>query len=402
MEWGERPMDELRQAEDLRGYPPDDRRGFDEEERQGGLRRIALLSCLVVVLFGFAGIVWYAYEQYRISAGDGQVPLVRADSDPVRVRPDDPGGLEVPHRDRLVLEEPRQPEGDDGGSETAVLPPPEEPIARPEVADAGTLSSAELPVFAAEPSAGGADAGPGSGSAATDRPEALISRNDGTAEAAPPPQMPTAPAITVVQNVPVGLITGGPLPLEAPPVRLARAEPLGRQPAGPAGRIEIAQMSVGLAPVRQPAAEPADAPVDVAAQQPEPVVPPQAVQSPPVEVEAQPSVESSPPEADRGTAPVDAIAAVLQAAAEAPTAVPDRTYRVQLAAVNSDQAARTGWDEFKGSYPDLLGGLDLFIQVVDVNGRTYHRIQGGMLDRDGARTLCRELRDRGTDCIVRP
>ena len=71
-EWGERPMDELRQTQDLRGYPPDDRRGVEEiEQARGGLRRVALLSALVLVLFGFGGIVWYAYDQYRLSAGAG-------------------------------------------------------------------------------------------------------------------------------------------------------------------------------------------------------------------------------------------------------------------------------------------------------------------------------------------
>ncbi len=408
-------MDELRQTETLRGYAPEDRRGFDEvEERPGGLRRIALLSALVVVLFGFAGIVWYAYEQYRISAGDGQVPLVRADSDPVRVRPDDPGGLEVPHRDRLVLEEPRQPGSDEDGGEAAVLPPPEEPIARPEVADAGTLSSSELPVFAVEPSAGGIEARPDAGRAAADRPEALISRNGGAQESESPSVAPAVPAITVVENVAVGLITGGALPLEAPPVRLARAEPFGRQPGGPAGRIEIAEMTVGQSPPPRRAPRRTEEPVEAAAQQPELAAPsppelaapPPEAQVPTAEMQAQPAVESPPPEDDPAPAPVDPIAAVLQdaalqSAAMAPT-TPDRTYRVQLAAVNSDQAARTGWEEFTGSYPDLLGSLELFVQVVEVNGRTYHRIQGGMLDRDGARTLCQELRDRGTDCIVRP
>ena len=345
-----------------------------------------------------------------------QAPLIRADDDPVRVRPDDPGGLDVPHRDRLVLEEPRQTAPEEDRSEAAVLPPPEEPLARPEVADAGTLSSAELPVFAAEPSAGGAGVQP----SAVTAPEALIARDDGATEADPAsPTAVTVPAITVVENVAVGLITGGPRRLEAlPPVRLARAEPFGGQPAGPAGRIEIAEMSVGLMPLRQ--REPAPA------SQPEAPIPPQddaqsagqthtaaplqddaAPAEPVPDGPVQTDVVAPPPEADVGSAPADAIAALLQGpsqqpAADPPVAAPERTYRVQLAAVNSDQAARTGWEEFKGSYPDLLGQLELFIHVVEVNGRTYHRIQGGMLDSDGARTLCRELRDRGTDCIVRP
>ena len=282
------------------------------------------------------------------------------------------------------------------------------------------MSSAELPVFAAEPSAGGVGSPHGAAGGTANAPEALIARNVSAAEPdATLPAVPAVPTVAVVEDVAVGLITGGARQLEAlPPVRLARAEPFGRQSAGPAGRIEIAEMSVGLTPLRQRTAAPANAPEAAVprqddaqpAGQPEAAAPAQddaAPAEPVPDGPTQPAVVDPPPETDGGPAPADAIAALLQGpsqqpAADPPAAAPERTYRVQLAAVNSDQAARTGWEEFKGSYPDLLGQLELFVQVVEVNGRTYHRIQGGMLDRDGARTLCRELRDRGTDCIVRP
>src|SRR5579883_2837576 len=50
-----------------------------------------------------AGALWVGY---RLSVGrspSGDIPLIRAETDPVKVKPDDPGGMEIPNRDRLVF-----------------------------------------------------------------------------------------------------------------------------------------------------------------------------------------------------------------------------------------------------------------------------------------------------------
>jgi len=60
---------------------------------------------------------------------DGEVPLIKAEGTPVKVRPTDRGGIEVPHQDRLIFERL------DGGSEQPkverLLPPPEDPLPKP-------------------------------------------------------------------------------------------------------------------------------------------------------------------------------------------------------------------------------------------------------------------------------
>ena len=67
---------------------------------------------------------------FRESGGaDGGIPLVRAAPGPVKVRPENPGGLRVPDRDKLIY---GLIEGKNGDQEVApgperLLPPPEQP-----------------------------------------------------------------------------------------------------------------------------------------------------------------------------------------------------------------------------------------------------------------------------------
>ncbi|MCB9946777.1 MAG: SPOR domain-containing protein [Rhodospirillaceae bacterium] len=400
-------MDELRQVE---GAQVSASYGGIEGRAAGraGLRRAAVLAVLVVVLFGFAGIVWYAYEQYRGSSQDGEAPLIRADSEPARIRPDEPGGLEVPHQDRLVLRDPASAAEGEGGDE-AVRPPPEEPMPRPDLGPRGQLSSSELPVFAVQPGAGGPAASAVDEALDSEGAEALIARELAQApDLITEPQLGAAEGRPPVRDTAVGLIGGGlqAVPV-APPTYLAAAEPIGGLADSPAGRIEIAEGALGVIrthPARAPA--PAQPPAEAT-----------AVTAPAVEADRQPALPlptvpgAEPAEPEPAPPPASEQASAPQPPAAAPPPPPPApepappealTYRVQLAAVNTDEAARTGWEGFKRSHPDLLGNLQLFIQVVEVNGRTYHRIQGGPLDGDSARRLCQQLRDRGTDCIVRP
>lgn len=113
-------------------------------------RRSALmlsLSALVLMAAG-AGAGWYAFENLLGTEDPFDVPLIRADAGPIKVRPAEAGGMEVPHRDKLVYERLLGTEPDP--REERLMPPAESPLAvpvppagpreaqaAPEVADAG-------------------------------------------------------------------------------------------------------------------------------------------------------------------------------------------------------------------------------------------------------------------------
>ncbi|HTZ78684.1 MAG TPA: SPOR domain-containing protein [Stellaceae bacterium] len=86
-------------------------------------------SLMAVIALGVmavsAGGLWLGYKVTSHEPGRGEVPLLRADTQPIKVKPEDPGGMEIPNRNRLVF--------DQKASETTerLLPPPETPLPRP-------------------------------------------------------------------------------------------------------------------------------------------------------------------------------------------------------------------------------------------------------------------------------
>jgi hypothetical protein len=109
--------------------------GSYRQSRPGPRRRRRRLIGPVVAVAGlllFFATVWFAYSKGG-GSGDGTTPLIRADHTPMKMRPDDPGGMDVPHQDKDVYKllggnDPRP----DSKTVERLLPPPETPLPRPE------------------------------------------------------------------------------------------------------------------------------------------------------------------------------------------------------------------------------------------------------------------------------
>ncbi|MGB1548125.1 MAG: SPOR domain-containing protein, partial [Alphaproteobacteria bacterium] len=120
-------------------------------------RRGALGFFAVLIAFGFfAGVVWIAYEEGMKSGEEAVIPVVHAEAEPIKTKPEQPGGMDVPFQDKLVYgqlteksPEPEMPR---------LLPPPEEPVALPEPVKAPEkteilqeMEAAEVVVVPVEP-----------------------------------------------------------------------------------------------------------------------------------------------------------------------------------------------------------------------------------------------------------
>ena len=76
-------------------------------------------------------------------------------------------------------------------------------------------------------------------------------------------------------------------------------------------------------------------------------------------------------------------------------------WRVQLAAVSSQDRARSEWSLIQSRNNDILGSLDLNVQSVKLDRGTFYRVQAGPLaDRFAASSLCGQLKNRKQDCLV--
>ena len=85
---------------------------------------------MIAIIGGVLGVIfagWFFLSSSDASRGGGR--LIRADTGPIKTRPDDPGGMQFPHQDKLVYNEV----GGETASQLETLgPEPEQPMARPE------------------------------------------------------------------------------------------------------------------------------------------------------------------------------------------------------------------------------------------------------------------------------
>lgn len=128
--------------------------------------------------------------------------------------------------------------------------------------------------------------------------------------------------------------------------------------------------------------------------------------APAVEVPTTASTETAPSE-PAAAEPAATEAAPAATPPPAPTttqsaSLPAGGYRIQLAALKSQEAADAAWGKLQGKYPDLLGGLTSAIVKVDLGASgVFYRVQGGPFDgRAAAQELCGKLNQRGQQCLV--
>src|SRR5579884_1253672 len=114
----------------LGSVDPDESAGGFGASPGGGIRpvmRVLLSSALVLlVMAAFAGGVWFAHVSGGRRGGDGSgdIPLLRADPHPFKVKPAAPGGMVIPDQNMLVY-------GERHDTVEHLLPPPEAPMPRP-------------------------------------------------------------------------------------------------------------------------------------------------------------------------------------------------------------------------------------------------------------------------------
>ncbi len=101
--------------------------------RRSLLARLLPVMIVVVALGGFAGLVGY---YYMAEGPNGAAPLIKADLQPFKVKPDNPGGMDVPDQDKAIFD--RMGRVDQSSvpppNTERLLPPPETPVPRPTVA----------------------------------------------------------------------------------------------------------------------------------------------------------------------------------------------------------------------------------------------------------------------------
>ncbi|MBC8240744.1 MAG: SPOR domain-containing protein, partial [Alphaproteobacteria bacterium] len=292
------------------------------------------VSFAAVVIIS-AGGGWYYFGDQLPLDRDNSVPIIRADITPIKIKPADPGGMDVPDRDKLVYDRLK---GEGAGTNVErLLPPPETPIPIPESQLQGTPSEMDAALSAAssEPTA--------------DPPsEPMVPEIASAEQSVEQTVAAVEPATQPEGNAPVPLepsaMTGSatePIAPEAPPPPPAPVEPVEAAPVTPTP--------------------------------PEPALPStQTAQATAQATQTAQAISQSPPVASTTTAQT-------------------KEYRIQLAALRTRERAETEWKRQKKAHPDILGALELFVVRVDLGGDqgVFFRLRAGPLkDAAAAKTLC--------------
>ena len=382
-----RDMDYVAHDLEARSAEEDDFEGFEDEfdepviapqpverPRSGRGMMIAAIVGGVAILGAFG-----AFALMGSDVGDDGGPvLVKADSDPVKIVPEDPGGRQVPNQDRAVYGEV------DGNGETA---PTQDTL----------VSTSEEPI-----DLNGGSASLPSGITETakveDRlmPEAVSS--DGMSAAGDDGQalLPPRRVRTVIVKpdgsfVPTPTATATAQPEPAPQTaEAAVTQPEATRPAATDTQVSATQGAQQddaealqqMASVSEPETTAAPEPAQTASRNiPTPAVIPERPTNQPVQVASQPA-----------PAPAPAI--------QTQPAVPGG-YMVQISSQPSAALAQQSATDLSRRFGNLLGGRAISIQQAEIEGRgTFHRVRVAASGRDDAVALCESLKRAGGSCFV--
>jgi hypothetical protein len=225
-------------------YRDEDDVDLETEEAEPPRRRGRLLAVLIALfaIGGFGGVLWYAYSQGHRSA-DAVAPILRADGEPSRMRPEQPGGMVVPHQDKLVLNN-MQP----AGPAERLLPPAEAPLPQTTRTAPPPSASLSLPPAPAAPP----PTPPPAASAPTPAPPSPVAAAP-PATVTPPPSPPSSsglvapPAPPPVAPAPSGSASSPASP-PAPPPQVADRPPAATPATPPTGRSGEWRIQLGSFP----------------------------------------------------------------------------------------------------------------------------------------------------------
>lgn len=374
---------------------------------RGPVLAIAVLG--LALLAGVGAFGWSMLSGDETSA-DGGPRIIRADKDPVKVLPENPGGVTVPNQDKAVYDRVAGGTGASTG-QPALVNSAEEPVdvvqrtLDPEIlplegrSDFAGKSEDRLSADGSAPET--AANGPTVPVVSPRKVRTMIVKPDGsivarevpepetstagegqqdlasadtqvetTAEPAQSPEpfvQPSAEAVTAVQDQPSAAddpaIEG-----TLAPVRIVKTQPI---------------RPVANAPV--PQERPGDQPVNVV-----------GIVSQGGRVGAAPAA-SAVPATPAAPQPVAVASAPVAAA---PAANPGGYY-VQIASQPTVEGAQSSWRTLSNRYSSVLGGLSVDIQRADITGKgVYHRVRIPAGSKDQANALCSRYKAAGGSCFV--
>jgi hypothetical protein len=323
-------------------------------------RKTLMAAVAMVAVVALAGAGAWTLRSGSPSGADGDPPVVKAETGPSKIAPQNPGGIDIPNQNKKIYEPGAQ------DTQTRVVNREEQPIDLRQAIRAGA---------------------PGPDSASGPGPVRL--------SPAVPPNVASgvAPSLQGSGNAIAGFLG------EPRRVRTVSIRPDGTiippdaggaaRPAVPAPPAAAAPGALALPPSLRPrdTMPPATAPRSAA-------TPDQGIGAP-----LQITPDSTRPKSEpRVAAAPPAVVREPTETSAAPAASPGFT--VQLGVRGTDREARQAFEHFQQRHAGDLSGFSPLIVQADINGKTAYRVRVGPMSRDDATSLCVRLKASGGQCFV--
>ena len=350
---------------------------FEPEPVRRRLIPATVWMLLALVLITLAGLGGFLFGDRLATLGSDdprEVPVVDAEPGPIKQRPKNPGGAEIPYRGYEIN---KRMKGEEAAPRVEnLLPAPEKPQAPP----------------TAKPQPSPPEPAPAPAAAPPPKVQAAVRRS-----AQAEPLLPAKPPAKLVEAPPAPAPAPSPPPAAAPPAAPAPAPaPVAKAPAL---KATPAPKAASPPPPPPPPPQSQGGPLQLVPKSKQQATAPTA----PVPAEqkvTKPLEPVSPPVRTTG-APTARQLLAKRAVPRSATAV-SQGWQVQLAASRAAKTARIEGERLKKKHTDVLGKLSVRVVRADLGAKgVFYRIRlGALADKNAARAVCNKLSKRGQGCLI--
>lgn len=318
----------------------------DEEEDNSFFSRFkALTPIIIIAIVCYAGYAWYV-DKVKNAHNSDELPVIKAVTNPLREKPEDPGGMKIVNRDKMVYDTISGKDSEKNPKATNVLPEPEAPLSHEDISKKSSQSAEFINKLPEESSA--------------------VEKDNSTEEKTPVTQSeveevavaetPVAPAQEKVESKtePEQPVKTTIVPTTAPTPQTVEKD---AKPATPAPKAQVNETSAKPKPATKVK-----------------------------EVTA---------------ADIKDITPVKKSPSPTKISKTEIGYRIQLGSYRSAGDAEASGKIIKKKFPDILNGLNEYIEKVDLGDKgIYHRLQlHGFKNEADARKACQKLTEKKQGCF---
>ncbi|MFK0165352.1 SPOR domain-containing protein [Rhizobium sp. NPDC090279] len=343
-------------------------------------------TAAVIVVLGVGAYGAYSWVRHGapISSFSGEPRVIAADSDPVKVAPENPGGTVVPNQDKAVYDRV-------AGDSTAA--PKQKELVSSNEQPVDVVQKTLIPE-SISPDDGGGDQATSTPVGETEDPRLLPNQNGGNTNVATnsddqvPSVSPRKVRTMIVKP------DGSLVPRDEPvaDTTTAVAKPANNQVASTNPRPSPANSQTAAQPDNGDAASAESTPIRVVKTNPIPTARPEPAAKANTAAPAQEAQPKAQPKQ---------VASASPAPAPAATSAASGAYGVQIASLPTEADAQKSQANLKVKFAGIIGNHPLEIRKADIAGKgTYYRVRVVAGSKDEAAAICTRYRAAGGTCLI--